>query len=298
MAQDVLKNEGHMGRDEKNTRGHPDRRDVLKGVAIAAGLGSSPAFGQMIAGTTQPAMPPGRMMGVLGAASAGPDRPKIGMLVHPKMVLQDLAGPLTVFNLAHAEIHLVWKTLDPVPTETGLAVNPTTRLSDCPEQLDVLFVPGGLDGTIALMEDRETVGFLRERGEKARYITSVCTGALLLGAAGLLRGYRATGHWYIRDLLGLMGATPVHERVVIDRNRITGGGVTAGIDFGLTLVSLLRTRSDAEWSQLIIEYDPVPPFHAGSPETAPKPVYDRLMAVRSPAIESARKKATQIGATL
>jgi len=196
---------------------------------------------------------------VLGAASAGPDRPKIGMLVHPKMVLQDLVGPLTVFNLAHAEIHLVWKTLDPVPGETGLAVNPTTRLSDCPEPLDVLFVPGGLDCTIALMDDRETVGFLRERGEKARYITSVCTGALLLGAAGLLRGYRATGHWYIRDLLGLMGATPVHERVVVDRNRITGGGVTARIDFGLTLVSLLRTQSDAEWAQLIIEYDPVPP---------------------------------------
>ena len=287
-----------MGRDVKSARGHTDRRDVLKGVAIAAGLGSSPAFGQVITGGAQPAMPPGRMMGVLGAASAGPGRPKIAMLVHPKMVLQDLVGPLTVFNLAHAEIHLVWKTLDPVPTETGLAVNPTTRLSDCPEQLDVLFVPGGLDGTIALMDDRETIGFLRDRGEKARYITSVCTGGLLLGAAGLLRGYRATGHWYIRDLLGLMGATPVHERVVVDRNRITGGGVTAGIDFGLMLVSVLRTQSDAEWAQLIIEYDPVPPFHAGSPETAPKPIYDRLMAVRSPAIEIARKKAAQIGAKL
>jgi cyclohexyl-isocyanide hydratase len=238
------------------------------------------------------------MMGVLGAASAGPDRPKIAMLVHPKMVLQDLVGPLTVLNLAHAEIHLVWKTLDPVQSETGLAVNPTTRLSDCPEHLDVLFVPGGLDGSIALMDDPETVGFIRERGEQARYITSVCTGALLLGAAGLLRGYRATGHWYIRDLLGLMGATPVHERVVVDRNRITGGGVTAGIDFGLMLVSLLRTQPDAEWAQLIIEYDPAPPFHAGAPETAPKPVYERLLEVRSPAIESARKKAAQIGATL
>jgi len=286
-----------MGRDVKNARGHTDRRDVLKGVAIAAGLGSSPAFGQMIADAGQPAMPPGRMMGVLGAASAGPDRPKIGMLVHPKMVLQDLVGPLTVFNLAHAEIHLVWKTLDPVPSETGLAVNPTTRLFDCPVQLDALFVPGGLDGTIALMDDQETVGFLRERGEKARYVTSVCTGALLLGAAGLLRGYRATGHWYIRDLLGLMGAT-LDERVVVDRNRITGGGVTAGIDFGLTPVSLLRTQSGAEWTQLIIEYDPAPPFHAGSPESAPKPDYDRLMAVRSLAIETARKKAAPIGATL
>ena len=287
-----------MGRDIRNASAHTHRRDVLKGVAIAAGLAASPAFGQTATAPTQPAMPPGKMMGVLGAAGAGPDRPKIGMLVHPKMVLQDLVGPLTVFNLAHAEIHLVWKTLDPVLSETGLPVNPTTRLADCPAELDVLFVPGGLDGTIALMDDREIVGFLRERGEKARYVTSVCTGALLLAAAGLLRGYRATGHWYIRDLLGLMGATPVHERVVIDRNRITGGGVTAGIVFGLALVSLLRNQSDADWVQLIIEYDPAPPFHAGSPETAPKLIYDRLMSVRSTAIDAARKKATEIGATL
>ncbi|HTY79977.1 MAG TPA: DJ-1/PfpI family protein [Candidatus Bathyarchaeia archaeon] len=244
------------------------------------------------AGMAQP-MP---MHGGLGAAGAGPGRPKIAMLVHPKMVMQDVIGPLTVFNLLHPEIHLVWKKREPVMTEVGLPVMPSTPFADCPANLDVLFVPGGLDGSTMMMDDQEVLEFLADRGKTARYVTSVCTGALVLGAAGLLRGYKATGHWYIRDLLTLLGATPVNERVVHDRNRVTGGGVTAGIDFGLTLASLLRSREDAELIQLVIEYAPAPPFNAGLPETAPKPVYERLMRARSPAISLAREKAARIGA--
>jgi cyclohexyl-isocyanide hydratase len=238
------------------------------------------------------------MHGVLGAAGAGPGRPKIAMLVHPKMVMQDFVGPLTVFNLIHSEIHLVWKKREPVMTEVGLPLMPSTPFADCPTNLDVLFVPGGLDGSIMMMEDQEVLEFLTDRGKTARFVTSDCTGALVLGAAGLLRGYRATGHWYIRDLLSLLGATPVNQRVVQDRNRVTGGGVTAGIDFGLTLASLLRSREDAEWIQLVIEYAPAPPFNAGLPETAPKTVYERLMRARSAAISLAREKAARIGAKL
>lgn len=268
------------------------RRRFLQAIAVA-GLVSSPTMAEHAA-VAQP-MP---MHGVLGAAGAGPGRPKIAMLVHPKMVMQDFVGPLTVFNLIHSEIHLVWKKREPVMTEVGLPLMPSTPFADCPTNLDVLFVPGGLDGSIMMMEDQEVLEFLTDRGKTARFVTSDCTGALVLGAAGLLRGYRATGHWYIRDLLSLLGATPVNQRVVQDRNRVTGGGVTAGIDFGLTLASLLRSREDAEWIQLVIEYAPAPPFNAGLPETAPKTVYERLMRARSPAISLAREKAARIGAKL
>ena len=258
-----------------------------------AGLASSPAMAQSPEMTHPKPMP---MHGVLGAASAGPGRPKIAMLVYPGMVMQDFVGPLTIFNLVHSEIHLVWKKHEPVMTEVGLSVMPSTPFADCPTSLDVLFVPGGLDGSMMMMEDQEVIEFLADRGKTARFVTSDCTGALVLGAAGLLRGYKATGHWYIRDLLSLLGATPVNARVVHDRNRITGGGVTAGIDFGLTLASLLKSREEAEWIQLVIEYAPAPPFNAGLPETAPRAVYDRLMRARSPAISAAREKAARIGA--
>jgi cyclohexyl-isocyanide hydratase len=151
---------------------------------------------------------------------------------------------------------------------------------------------------MAMMEDAAVLSFLAERGKTARFVTSDCTGALVLGAAGLLRGYKATGHWQIRDHLSLLGAIPVHERVVQDRNRLTGGGVTAGIDFGLTLAALLKGEDEAKRIQLTIEYAPEPPFNAGTPETAPKKIYDRLMAGRGPAIARAQALATKIGATL
>ena len=285
-----------------------DRRVFLQGLAMtAAGIAATPVLAADKEsgnnGTGNHAgMNHGETRnrfghGVLGHAGAGPNKPKIAMLVHPKMVLQDLVGPMTVFNVMHSEIHLVWKNLDPVSTDLGLPITPTTTFDQTPKDLDVLFIPGGLSGSIALMDDREVLDFLADRGKRARYVTSVCTGSLVLGAAGLLRGYEATGHWYIRDHLALMGAKPVNDRVVHDRNRITGGGVTAGIDFGLTLAALLRSEEDAKRYQLVIEYAPAPPFNAGLPETAPVAAYERIKKGRGPVIEQAREKAARIGKT-
>ena len=147
---------------------------------------------------------------------------------------------------------------------------PTVTFSDCPD-LDVICIPGG-PGMNALLEDDPILAFVRRQGEQARYVTSVCTGALVLGAAGLLKGYKAATHWASMEFLPAFGATPVKTRVCIDRNRITGGGVTAGIDFGLYLAAQLTDRKTAEKIQLYIEYNPEPPFQAGSPHTAPSEV--------------------------
>jgi cyclohexyl-isocyanide hydratase len=178
----------------------------------------------------------------------------------------DLVGPLTVFSM-HSKLHLFWKTLEPVASDSGVGLVPTTLLRDCPEKLDVLFVPGGF-GTEAAMADAELIAFLQTAAQRADYITSVCSGSLLLGAAGLIDGYRATTHWALHDALSQFGAQPVKARVVTDRNRISGGGVTAGIDFGLTLLAQLRGADVARMVQLMMEYDPQPPFDAGSPEKA------------------------------
>jgi cyclohexyl-isocyanide hydratase len=214
------------------------------------------------------------------------------------MVLLDLVAPQTVFNVSMATVHLVWKDLRPVPTDVGLTVQPTLTLADCPAQLDVLFVPGGLKGTVALMDDRDVLDFLASRGRTARYVTSVCTGSLLLGAAGLLRGYQATSHWYVRDLLPLMGATATPERVVVDRNRLTGGGVTAGLDFGLTLVAALRGEDVARRVQLVLEYDPRPPYAAGSPEAAGPSAADEVRRRRAALLSDAREAALRARARM
>jgi cyclohexyl-isocyanide hydratase len=228
-----------------------------------------------------------------------PSRPKVAMLVHPDMVLLDLVGPQTVLSLAMAEIHLVWKNTQPVPTDVGLAIAPTTTFPNCPHDLDVLFVPGGLKGSVALMNDSEVLAFLADHGERARYVTSVCTGSLVLGAAGLLKGFRATSHWYVRDILSVMGATVEHERVVTDRNRITGGGVTAGIDFGFVLAALMRGEDYARRIQLVLEYDPQPPFNAGTPDKAGAPLAAEIRDRRAPLImaaaEAARTARTRLG---
>jgi len=178
----------------------------------------------------------------------------------------DLVGPLTVFSM-HAQLHLLWKDLEPVISDSGISMVPTTRLSDCPEKLDVLFVPGGF-GTEAAMRDAALIEFLRDAARRADYITSVCSGSLILGAAGLMQGYQATTHWAMHEMLPQVGAIPVKDRVVTDRNRMSGGGVTAGIDFGLTLLARLRGSDVARSVQLLMEYDPQPPFDAGSPEKA------------------------------
>ncbi|POR48005.1 DJ-1/PfpI family protein [Bosea psychrotolerans] len=189
------------------------------------------------------------------------------MLLYPRLTQLDLTGPFEVFTrFRELELHLVWKTADPVRDDGGLAILPSTTFAACP-QADILFVPGG-PGQAALMEDEETLAFLRRQAASARYVTSVCTGSLVLGAAGLLKGYRATCHWLSLPQLALLGAEPLAERVVRDRNRVTGAGVTSGIDFALGLMADIFGEERARKVQLQMEYDPQPPFPGGSPASA------------------------------
>lgn len=192
---------------------------------------------------------------------------QIGLLAFPNVQQLDLTAPYEVFAMIPgATVHLVAAGLDPLASATGLVLTPTVRMADCPV-LDVLCVPGGV-GVNALMTDRGVLAFVREQAKTARFVTSVCTGALVLGAAGLLEGRRATTHWASLDLLAAFGATPVAERVVRDGNLLTGGGVTAGIDFALALAAELVGRAEAEAIQLGLEYAPAPPFDAGTPGSA------------------------------
>jgi cyclohexyl-isocyanide hydratase len=196
-------------------------------------------------------------------------RPLIVMLAYPGMFPLDLVGPEAILSgLGTHEIRQVWKSADVVKSASGLGIAPTLTFAETPDAVDMIFVPGGAIGALHIMEDPQVLSFLASRGAKAKYVTSVCTGSLVLAAAGLLRGRRATSHWIARDRLAELGATPVHARVVDDGDRITGAGVTAGLDFALTLASRLVGERRAKALQLNVEYDPQPPFHAGSPETA------------------------------
>ena len=197
-----------------------------------------------------------------------PDAPKVAMLVYPRMVALDLIGPMTVFNIMRWNVQLVWKNKSLVSTDAGIPFAATRTFAETPRDLDVLFVPGGIMGTTDCMNDPEVCGFLADRGARAMWVTSVCTGSLVLGAAGLLNGYDATAHWAVADLLSLMGARHVDKRVVRDRNRMTGGGVTAGIDFSLTLAAAIGGEEAAKRVQLMIEYAPEPPFKNGTPAQA------------------------------
>jgi cyclohexyl-isocyanide hydratase len=202
---------------------------------------------------------------------------EIGLLVFPRVQQLDLTGPFEVFaSWPEARVHLVWKSREVVTSSTGLALTPTTTFDQCPP-LDVICVPGGV-GVNALMSDEETLAFVRAQAKGARFVTSVCTGALVLGAAGLLRGRRATTHWASHDLLKAFGAQPVEARVVRDGGLLTGGGVTAGIDFALTLLAEIAGREVAEAIQLNLEYAPEPPFASGSPATARPEVVSRVRA--------------------
>src|SRR5579871_4243960 len=196
---------------------------------------------------------------------------EIGFLVFPKVQQLDLTGPYEVFaSWPGARVRLVAKSRAPIASATGLVLTPDLTFEDCP-QLDVICVPGGV-GINPLLNDEETLAFLRRQASGARFVTSVCTGALVLGAAGLLRGKRATTHWASHDLLAAFGAIPTDGRVVRDGAIFTGGGVTAGIDFALTLVAELAGAATAQAIQLNLEYAPEPPFDAGSPATAPAEV--------------------------
>ena len=204
---------------------------------------------------------------------------KVGMVLFPNVTQLDLTGPYEVFaRLPGTKVSLIAAAETPVRSERGLTIAPDATFESAPE-MDILCVPGG-PGVDAMMEDEALLRFLRARAAGARYVTSVCTGALVLGAAGLLQGYRATTHWLSLDLLPLFGAEPVDERVVVDRNRITGGGVTAGIDFALTVAAEVFGQQTAQEVQLTMEYCPEPPFNGGSPRTAPAGVVKSVIAAR------------------
>lgn len=216
---------------------------------------------------------------------------RIGLILFPNLTQLDLTGPAEVFaRMPGAEVHLLWKNLDAVASDRGLSILPTTTFQDCP-LLDVICVPGG-PGQISLMEDNETLQFLERIAATCRLITSVCTGSLVLGAAGLLTGFRATSHWSSIDQLTLLGTEPVSERVVRDRNRITGAGVTSGIDFALTVVADLLGKDVAQEIQLQMEYDPEPPYQTGSPRMAPSDLVARTREKIAPFI-AGRRAATE-----
>lgn len=208
----------------------------------------------------------------------------VAFLLFPNVTQLDLTGPAQVLaRLGNVTLDLVWKSRDPVSTDAGFAIQPTATFADVPVA-DILCVPGGM-GVAGVMEDAEAMAWVRQVGDGARWVTSVCTGSLILGAAGLLRGYRATTHWASRDHLAMFGAEMVPERVVVDRNRVTGGGVTAGIDFALTLMAEIRGADFARLVQLSLEYDPAPPFDAGSPDKAGPEIvaaYERRAAQVAP----------------
>jgi putative intracellular protease/amidase len=241
-----------------------DRRKAIL-LALSAPFASYAAAGQQAPGMDHkmPEAPGVHWMG----------NEQIAMLVYPKMTAMDLIGPHHMLGgLMGAKIFFVAKSLDPVTSDLGVTITPTATFDTCPRDLTVLFAPGGTDGTLAAASDPATLAFMADRGKRARYVTSVCTGSLILGAAGLLKGYKATSHWSVRPLLSGFGAIPTDARVVRDRNRVTGAGVTAGLDFGLAMLAELRDKTYAECCQLMSEYDPDPPFHSGSLKTAPPEV--------------------------
>ena len=224
-----------------------------------------------------------------------PAKPEeIAMLIYPGMTALDLIGPQQVFGyVMGCKVHMVAKTSEFVTSDTGVSIPPTKTFADCPDPIDILFVPGGGTGTISLMRDKETLAFLTSRAKNAKYVTSVCSGSLVLAAAGLLRGYKATSHWAVRDVLADFGAEVVAKRVVEDRNRITAGGITSGIDFGLHLAKRMRGDEYAQALELTLEYDPQPPFHSGTPETAPPAILEQMKRMYAPLSASARAVAKQ-----
>ena len=247
-----------------------DRRTLIAAAGAAAVAGAAQAqTPQDIAALAQRA----------GLTPGGPD--DIAMLLYPGMTALDFAGPYHFLaSMPGARVHLVTNQADlrPVPSDLGMAIQPTALMADCPKELTVLFTPGGTAGTLAAARDPATVAFMRDRASRAKYVTSVCTGSLILGAAGALKGRRATTHWAAVPVLERFGAIPVRERVVRDGNLVTGAGVSAGLDFGSALVAEIRGRPAAELAVLLAEYDPKPPIAGGSIETARPEIAQLLSA--------------------
>src|SRR3954468_21921210 len=221
----------------------------------------------------------------------------IGMLIFPRLTQLDMTGPYEVrARLPNTKVHLVAHTMAPVKTDRGMEIVPTITLADCP-QLDLVMVPGGA-GQQDLMEDAVVLDFLRKQAAGAKYVTSVCTGSLVLGAAGLLKGKRATSHWAAIEHLKPLGAIPVSDKVVMDGNVITGAGVTSGIDFALAVAALLEGEEVARQIQLQIEYDPSPPFNSGSPKTASAETVAQIKGRLAKLNEERRTMAERVGKKL
>ena len=240
-----------------------DRRELLAALASAAALMPVAAHAAGQAPMTQE-----QLLQLFGAKLMGNER--IAMLLYPGFTALDFVGPHHFLAaMPGAKVHLVTNQPDlrPVSSDLGLPVQPTVTMADCPRDVTILFAPGGTSGTLAAARDKATIEFIRDRGSRAQLVTSVCTGSLILGAAGLLRGKRATSHWCVVPMLGQLGAIPATERIVRDGNVITAAGVSAGLDFGSALVAELRGKPLAEAATLIAEYAPEPPF-PGSIETA------------------------------
>jgi cyclohexyl-isocyanide hydratase len=217
----------------------------------------------------------------------------VGLVLFEGVTQLDFTGPYEVFSrMPGAKVRLVAELMAPVRTEFGLVITPDATFDDAPA-LDVICVPGGW-GVNEQLENDSLRKFLRVRAAAARYVTSVCTGALLLGAAGLLDGYSATTHWMSVDFLRRFGATHVDRRVVVDRNRITGGGVTAGIDLALVIAAELYGDAVSQAIQLAIEYQPAPPFNSGSPNSAPAEIRDRVLSAAEPGLEARRNAIERI----
>lgn len=220
---------------------------------------------------------------------ASPAEYNIGLVIYPGMTQLDITGPQQVFSfMPNTKVYCLWKNLEPVTSSDNLTILPTTTFADSPP-LDILCVPGG-PGQVEMMRDAEVLEFLQQQSKTAKYITSVCTGSLILAAAGLLQGYRAACHWAFRDQLAILGVEVVNERVVIDRNRITGGGVTAGIDFGLAIAAHLCGEETAKIIQLLLEYNPAPPFNVGSPENAGQVLVQQVQKIGEQLIEASLKQ--------
>jgi putative intracellular protease/amidase len=276
-----------------------DRRSLLLlGMAASFAAVTAAATASTLSSPASSPAPDPMAMSKLNASSGAHGNEVIALLAYPGFTLLDLVGPHYMLgNMLGATVHIVARTTDPVHPDMGPAIVPTISMNDCPADLTLLMIPGGTRGTLAAMQDDATITFLQDRARRARWMTSVCTGALVLGAAGLLRGYRATSHWVVRDLLSDFGAIPTDERVVFDRDRITGSGVTAGLDFGLSVVSELRGVPYAQAVALLAEYDPAPPVHAGTPRTAPTQTTQMLREMLAPFVDQARAHASKGVAT-
>lgn len=209
----------------------------------------------------------------------------IGMLLFPGLTVLDFTGPYDVFIRAECfEVYIVSENTALIKAEGGMSVKADYSFDECP-RIDILFVPGG-KGITPLLTNKTYHAFLQKQASGAQYITAVCTGSLLLAASGLLSGYKATTHWRSLKLLGMFGVEAIEQRLVIDRNRITGGGITAGIDFGLLLTALIGGENTAKMVQLLLEYSPEPPFQSGLPKTAEPHILEMAMGITQPLFEA------------